>query len=146
MPYPNHGDAARGTVRAWAIRARAASWRSRNVRDAALTLAVLAGLTLLGDGLVGVLRLPVPGPLVGSAILVAWLVWRPAQTETLKPADGLIAALPLLFLPLLVEAVGPLRALGPALLPVVVTMTVATLAALVAAVAAARIAAWLCSR
>lgn len=111
-----------------------------------VTLGVLIGLTLIGDGLVGALHLPVPGPLVGSAILVAWLMWRPAHAAALAPADGLIAALPLLFLPLLVQAVGPLRELGPALLPAVITMAAATVAALVTAVAAARIAAWLCSR
>lgn len=119
---------------------------AERVRAGIVTLAVLAGLTLLGDALVGALHLPVPGPLVGAALLVAWLTWRPAHAGVLASADGLIAALPLLFLPLLVEAVGPLRALGPALLPVVITMTAATVAALVTAVAAARIAAWLCSR
>jgi holin-like protein len=118
----------------------------QRVRDGLVTLAILAGLTVLGDALAAALHLPIPGPLLGSAILVAWLVWRPTHAEALASADVLIAALPLLFLPLLVEAVGPLRALGPALLPVALTMTVATVAALGAAIAAARIAAWLCSR
>lgn len=114
-------------------------------RAGVVTLAVMAGLTLLGDALAGALHLPLPGPLLGAALLVAWLARRPAHAEALAPANGLIAVLPLLFLPLLVEAVGPLRALGPVLLPVLVTMTAATVAALGAAVAAARIAAWLCS-
>ncbi len=124
----------------------AASPVGQRVRNGLVTLAVLVGLTVLGDALAAALHLPIPGPLLGSAILVAWLGWRPAHAEALASADVLIAALPLLFLPLLVEAVGPLRALGPALLPVALTMTVATVAALGAAVAAARIAAWLCSR
>ncbi len=119
---------------------------AERVRAGIVTLAVLSGLTLLGDALASALHLPVPGPLLGAALLVAWLAWHPAHAEALSSADGLIAVLPLLFLPLLVEAVGPLRALGPALLPVLVTMTAATVAALAAAVAAARIAAWLCSR
>jgi holin-like protein len=112
----------------------------------AASLGVLAGLAQLGDLLAAAEHLPLPGPLVGTVLLVAWLAARPGDARHVPAADWLIRLMPLLFVPLLVEAVAPLRALGSALGGVAVTVCVATLVALVTTVLAARTVSWLCSR
>jgi putative effector of murein hydrolase LrgA (UPF0299 family) len=102
-------------------------------------------LTLLGDALAAAAHLPLPGPLVGTVLLVAWLAIRPSDAVQLPAADWLIRIMPLLFVPLLVEAVAPLRALGPALLGTAITVGIATVVALAVTALSARIVAWLCS-
>jgi holin-like protein len=113
---------------------------------AALGLVALAGLCLGGDLVASMWRLPIPGPVLAGVALVVWLGRRPGDAAAFVHGDRLIAALPLLFLPLVIGALASLRFLGPALAPFLITMVVSTLAALVATVAAARVTAWLCSR
>lgn len=109
------------------------------------SLALLSGLAIAGDAAAEAVHLRVPGTLIASLVLVLWLARRPADAERLPAAGLLVGALPLLFVPLVVEAVAPLRALGVALLPFALTTAAATLAALAATVLAARITAWLSS-
>jgi holin-like protein len=121
----------------------------RSLRAAAISiasLAVLAGLALAGDALSAAGHLPLPGPLLGTVLLVAWLCLRPGDARRLPAADWLIRLMPLLFVPLLVEAVAPLRALGRALPAVVFTVCFATVVSLAVTVAAARLTSWLSSR
>jgi holin-like protein len=120
--------------------------RVRSLAIATVGLGVLAGLALAGDALAARGHLPLPGPLIGTVLLLGWLLVRPRDADNLAIADRLIALMPLLFVPLLVEAVTPLRALGPALLGAVVTAAVATLVSLITTVAAAKLVAWLSSR
>jgi putative effector of murein hydrolase LrgA (UPF0299 family) len=88
--------------------------------------------------------LPVPGPVIGLALLVVALGiyqrWRPLDEEALaesdlgKAARGLLAALPLLFVPAgigVVQYMGLLREQGLALAVALVVSTVATLLATV---------------
>lgn len=114
-------------------------------RTAALleSLAVLAALATVGNAAATALHLPVPGTLIAALALVLWLARRPIDAARLPAADLLVGALPLLFVPLVVEAVAPLHALGAALLPFALTTAAATLAALAATVLVARITAWL---
>lgn len=120
--------------------------RLRPLATAGAALAALAGLALAGDGLASWLHLPLPGPLVGTILLLGWLLGRARDAVHFAVADRLIALMPLLFVPLLVEAVAPLRALGPALLGVAITVAVATLVSLVTTVVAAKLVVWLSSR
>lgn len=84
--------------------------------------AILIGLELVGEALRQTLHLPLPGPLIGMALLTAVLVARggtgPAAEEHAVPpslvtaANGLIANMGLLFVPAgvgIVTEVGVLR-------------------------------------
>lgn len=109
-------------------------------------LAALIGLSVAGGALTTALHVPLPGPVLAGVVLVCWLARRPQDAGFFGSADRLIAAMPLLFVPLVVGAAASLSVLGGALTPFVVTLTASTLAALAATVAVARLTTWLCSR
>ena len=74
-------------------------------------LATLLVLQLLGEALVYVFKLPLPGPVVGMALLLLVLAVRPRQLAALKPtAQNLLQHLSLLFVP---AGVGVIRVSGP---------------------------------
>ena len=75
-------------------------------------LASLLVCQLLGEALVRVLGIPVPGPVVGMAGLLAVLVVRPAWLAALKPTDNLLQHLSLLFVPAGVGVMLHLQRLG----------------------------------
>lgn len=131
IPYPNRRLTG-NTLRSAAVHAA--------------SLGALIALAAAGTAIAGRLHAPVPGTILAAVALVVWLARRPNDVAALPAADKLVAAMPLLFVPLIVEAVAPLRALGAALLPFALTTVVATLAALAAAVFTARLVAWLSSR
>jgi holin-like protein len=101
---------------------------------------ILLAFQLVGEVAARGLGLPAPGPVIGLALLVVALGlyqrWRPLDEETLaesglgKAARGLLAALPLLFVPAgvgVVQYLGLLREQGVALAVALVVSTVATL-------------------
>jgi holin-like protein len=101
---------------------------------------ILLAFQLVGEVAARGLALPAPGPVIGLALLVVALGlyqrWRPLDEETLaesglgKAARGLLAALPLLFVPAgvgVVQYMGLLREQGLALAVALVVSTVATL-------------------
>jgi holin-like protein len=103
---------------------------------------ILLAFQLVGEVLARGLALPAPGPVIGLALLVVALGlydrWRPLDEETLAASDvgqaarGLLAALPLLFVPAgvgVVQHLGLLREQGLALAAALVISTVATLLA-----------------
>ena len=105
---------------------------------------ILLAFQLIGEVAARGLALPAPGPVVGLALLVVALSlyqrWRPLDEEALaesdlgKAARGLLAALPLLFVPAgvgVVQYMGLLREQGLALAAALVVSTVATLLATV---------------
>jgi holin-like protein len=107
---------------------------------------ILLAFQLVGEVAARGLALPAPGPVVGLALLVVALSlyerWRPLDEEALaesdlgKAARGLLAALPLLFVPAgvgVVQYMGLLREQGLALAAALVVSTVATLLATVGA-------------
>jgi holin-like protein len=64
------------------------------------TLATLLVFQTIGEALSYLLRLPVPGPVIGMALLVAWLRLRPGAYAALREASlGLLRHLALLFVP-----------------------------------------------
>jgi holin-like protein len=63
-------------------------------------LAFLLVLQLVGEVLTQVLALPVPGPVIGMALLFVWLLFRGGPSEALKTtSQGLLTHLSLLFVP-----------------------------------------------
>lgn len=68
---------------------------------------MLGGLTiilvchLLGEVLVRLLGLPIPGPVIGMVLFLGWLAWRrPVESSsTVRAADRLVYYLPIMFLP-----------------------------------------------
>jgi putative effector of murein hydrolase LrgA (UPF0299 family) len=105
---------------------------------------ILLVFQLVGEVAARGLALPAPGPVIGLALLVVALVvyqrWRPFDEEALAASDlghaarGLLAALPLLFVPAgvgVVQYLGLLRDQGLALAAALVVSTVVTLIATV---------------
>ena len=105
---------------------------------------ILLVFQLVGEVVARGLALPAPGPVIGLALLVVALAlfrrWRPFDEEALAASDlgqaarGLLAALPLLFVPAgvgVVQYLGLLRDQGLALAAALVVSTVATLIATV---------------
>jgi holin-like protein len=105
---------------------------------------ILLVFQLVGEVLARGLARPAPGPVIGLALLVAALALygrsRPFDEEALAASDleqasrGLLAALPLLFVPAgvgVIQYLGLLRDQGVALAAALVVSTVATLIATV---------------
>jgi len=92
-----------------------------------LDIAALLGFQLLGEVLARALVLPLPGPVIGMALMLAAFARR-----ILPTAQGLLRHLSLLFVPAGVGVIGHADALGrsgPALMLALVLSTVLALAA-----------------
>jgi len=104
-------------------------------------MTALQGLALLllaqsaGELLVRALRLPLPGPVLGLGLVLALLAWAPTRRLVAAPveaaADGLLAHLSLLFVPLGVGVIAHLGLLGGHAMALAVVVLVSTLAGLV---------------
>lgn len=94
-------------------------------------LAVLLLCQLGGEAIRLAVGLPLPGSIVGMALLFAWLRLRPDEHAEMKSVAGkLIAALPLLLTPYamgLLDQMPELRAHGIALLIICFLSTLATI-------------------
>lgn len=94
-------------------------------------LATLLVFQLLGETIVLATAAPVPGPVVGLALLLATLVLRPAWLDAIKPtAQGLLQHLSLLFVPAGVGVMQHLQRLGDEALAIGVALVVSTLVGL----------------
>ena len=94
-------------------------------------LATLLVFQLVGEALVVALHAPVPGPVVGMALLLFTLMARPAWLAALMPtAQGLLQHLSLLFVPAGVGVVGHASALGGQGLGLMLALVVSTVAAI----------------
>ena len=92
------------------------------------SLAVLLFCQLMGELTVRALELPVPGPVVGMAILFFGLMIRGNIPEPLaQTANGLLAQLSLLFVPAGVGVMTHLTLLGEQWLPLSVSLIASTL-------------------
>jgi putative effector of murein hydrolase LrgA (UPF0299 family) len=92
------------------------------------SLAVLLLCQLAGELIVGVLDWPVPGPVIGMALLFAGLVIKGDAPEPLtETANGLLAQLSLLFVPAGVGVMTHLTLLGNQWLPLTASLLVSTL-------------------
>jgi holin-like protein len=107
-------------------------------------LATLLVFQLLGEALVFALAAPVPGPVVGLALLLLVLVLRPVWLQTIKPtAQTLLQHLSLLFVPAGVGVMLHLQRLGDEALAIGVALVLSTLVGLASA---ALTMAWLMQR
>jgi putative effector of murein hydrolase LrgA (UPF0299 family) len=97
-----------------------------------VNIAILLVCQLIGEATTRALDAPVPGPVLGLALLLGTLALRPALAPRVAPvANGLLAHLSLLFVPAGVGVVAHLDRLGsegPALFVALLGSTVATLA------------------
>lgn len=90
-------------------------------------LTVLLVYQLIGEVLVQLLALPVPGPVVGMLLLFLSLVVRGAAPEWLRvTANGLLSHLSLLFVPAGVGVMLHFERLGAEWLPIVVSLVAST--------------------
>jgi holin-like protein len=100
------------------------------------TLGLLLGCQLFGEVAARGVGLPVPGPVLGLALLVLILWMRPAVTETLRPTIAVILAnLSLMFVPAGVGVIGNLEVLSEDWFALLVILVVSTVLAMLAAVA-----------
>ncbi len=95
-------------------------------------LLVLLGCQLLGEFLVHLLDVPVPGPVVGMVLLLGLLqLHEPARDSGLvRVAEGLLQHLQLLFVPAGVGVVQYLSVIGASAVPLLVGLLVSWFAAL----------------
>jgi holin-like protein len=90
-------------------------------------LATLLVFQTIGEVLSFLLRLPVPGPVIGMALLVAWLRLRPGAYAKLRDASlGLLRHLSLLFVPAGVGVMLHSTRLAAEWLPIVVALVAST--------------------
>ena len=100
------------------------------------TLGLLLGCQLIGEVAARGLGLPIPGPVLGLALLALVLWAQPAFAEKMRATAGVILAnLSLMFVPAGVGVVGNLDVLSDDWFPLLVILTVSTLLAMLAAVA-----------
>ena len=97
-------------------------------------LATLLFFQLLGEVLVRTLGLPVPGPVLGLALLLPVLAWRPPVLTMVRPtAQTLLQHLSLLFVPAGVGVMLHLQRLGDEALAIGVALVLSTWIGLVMA-------------
>ena len=98
-------------------------------------LTVLLCFQLAGEVLSRALDLPLPGPVLGMALMLAAFIALPRLAEAVRAiAQGLLAHLSLLFVPAGVGVVGHLDKLGADGLPVVVAIIASTVVSIVVGV------------
>lgn len=94
-------------------------------------LALLLCFQLAGEVVARALALPLPGPVLGLAMLATALAASPRLTERVRPlAEGLLGHLSLLFVPAGVGIVGHLDRLGGQGLALLAAILVSTILAI----------------
>lgn len=92
---------------------------------AALTLLLV--FQLVGEVIARALALPIPGPVIGMALLVGWLRLRPGAYAKLREASlGLLRHLSLLFVPAGVGVMLHTGRLAAEWLPILVALVAST--------------------
>lgn len=91
------------------------------------TLATLLVFQAIGEVLSYTLQLPVPGPVIGMALLVGWLRFKPGAYAQLREASlGLLRHLSLLFVPAGVGVMLHTGRLAAEWLPILVALVAST--------------------
>ena len=99
------------------------------------TLGLLLACQLLGEITVRGLGVPIPGPVLGLALLVLLLRLRPTLTAQLRPTTTVILAnLSFLFVPAGVGVIGNLEVFSDNGLALLFILTVSTVLSMLAAV------------
>ena len=103
-------------------------------------LLLIFGCQLVGELGVQAVDAPVPGPVVGMALLFAWLLLRRGPSETLqRTADGLLGHLSLLFVPAGVGVILHFRLIGNDWKAITIALVASTVATLLATAFAMRL-------
>lgn len=100
-------------------------------------IAILLGCQLVGEVVARAMTLPVPGPVIGLALLVVLLSVYPELARSAGPtARAILANLSLLFVPAGVGVVGNLGVLSENWLAFAVILLASTIAAMLSSVGA----------
>ncbi len=95
-------------------------------------LTLILACQLVGELIVGALTLPVPGPVIGMALLFILLMIRGEVPKALdETANGLLRSMSLLFVPAGTGVMLHFQLLGDALLPLGLALIVSTLATII---------------
>lgn len=99
------------------------------------TLGLVLACQLIGETVARGLGLPVPGPVLGLALLLLALRLRPSIAQTLRPTVGVVLAnLSLMFVPAGVGVIGNLDVLAEGWLALLAVIVLSTVLALLATV------------
>jgi putative effector of murein hydrolase LrgA (UPF0299 family) len=91
------------------------------------SLTLLIACQLVGEIVTRLAGLPLPGPVLGLILLLAWLIYRGRiEVEMRETAGGLLRHLSLLFVPAGVGVITELSTLGREWLPIAVSLFVST--------------------
>jgi holin-like protein len=94
---------------------------------------IILGCQLAGELVSRLSGLPIPGPVLGMALMLAGLRLSPWLRSAVRPvAEGILRNLLLLFVPAGVGAAGHLTTLGGHLLPILVAVAGSTVLAIAA--------------
>ena len=100
------------------------------------TLGLLLGCQLVGEFVARGLGLPIPGPVLGLAILLAALALRPPLASALRPTTQVILAhLSLMFVPAGVGVIGNLDVLSSDWARLLVVLILSTILSMLVTVA-----------
>lgn len=90
---------------------------------------ILLLFQLMGEGVSRFAHIPLPGPVIGMALLTAWYIGRRCEPDpaVAATADDLLGVLGLLFVPAGVGIVANLTLLRSAWLPLSVALVLSTL-------------------
>ena len=98
-------------------------------------IAYLVGFQLLGETVVRIIGLPVPGPVLGMALLFLVLVLRPDTAKAVgPPAQGILSVLSLLFVPASIGVTGHFDLVAERGLVILLILTASVLLAMLASV------------
>jgi putative effector of murein hydrolase LrgA (UPF0299 family) len=99
------------------------------------TFGLLLSCQLVGEVVARGTGVPIPGPVLGLALLLVLLWARPSLVDAMRPTVGIILAnLSLMFVPAGVGVIGNLDVLSEDWLALLVVLVVSTLLAMLAAV------------
>lgn len=96
------------------------------------TLLTLLVFQTLGEGLVYVLSLPIPGPVIGMLLLLLYLILKKGVAAKLAPtASQLLSNMALLFVPACVGISVHLHRIADEWLPISVSLIISTVVSIV---------------
>lgn len=96
------------------------------------TLLILLIFQTIGEGLVYILSLPVPGPVIGMLLLLAFLIVKKNMAAELSPSSSqLLSHMALLFVPAGVGISVHVHRIADEWLPIVVALVISTVVSIV---------------
>jgi putative effector of murein hydrolase LrgA (UPF0299 family) len=107
--------------------------KTRKANPMILNIVIILAAQLVGEVLARLLTLPIPGPVIGMALLLAgFMASKPLAERILPTAQGILAHLSLLFVPAGVGVISHAEVLGASGLALMAALMGSTLLALAA--------------